>query len=221
MENLFIVFFVLFAYPIIAFFIISLTQNNIRVRKITFFVLLGITFFVLLALFSRVSTIYLTLNWVLGLTIYLFISVILWWLKFKENIYLKIISVIGIIFVFGFGVFLALFATYTYFIDMPREQQFSDGLIYREYTLGHATTENRGKHIEIYQIVPWLPIIQVFVKEKTYNHLIRCRDGEENYENKLTVNYKPNDNKIYLSAVICGRNGKEKWVDTLKVIHYK
>ena len=215
MTGLFFIFFILLAYPIIAFFIISLTQSNIRLGKIIFFVLLGLTVLVLLASFNRVSTIYLTLNWVLGLTIYLFISVILWWLKFKENIYLKIISVIGIIFVFGFGVFLGLFATYTYFIDMPREQKFSDGLIYREYTLGHATTENRGKHVEIYQIVHWLPIIETFVQEKTYNSLIRYNSGEENYENKLTVNYAPNTNKIYLSTIIGGRNGKEKWADTL------
>ncbi len=119
------------------------------------------------------------------------------------------------VFVFGFGVFLGLDFIFVN-NDAEAEKKFSNGLIYREYTLGHATTDNRGKQIKISKIVPWLPIIEVFIQEKIYDSLICYYDGKDpNYENKLTVNYQPNDNKIYLSAFIWGGNEKRKWADTL------
>ena len=120
------------------------------------------------------------------------------------------------IFVFGFGAFLGLSFMFVN-IEAVAEQKFGNRLIYREYTLGHATTDNRGKQIEIHQVVRWLPIIETFVQEKTYDNLIRCYDGKEDYENKLTVNYAPNGSKIYLSTIICISNGTEKWADTLTI----
>ena len=96
--------------------------------------------------------------------------------------------------------------------ETDREIWLGNGLIYKENSLGNAISDYRGKEVEVYKTFSWLPIIEWRINDKSYYNVIT-------YLNPLTVDYKPNEHKIYLSATM--QWGKDKkivnWSDTLNL----
>ena len=92
------------------------------------------------------------------------------------------------------------------------EYRFDNGVVCKESSLGNALTDGRGTLIEIYKTIPWFPIIEWKVQEKIYDNLFII------YPNRITVDYKEEENKMYLfgTRLLIGGGGKtEYWADTI------
>ncbi len=87
------------------------------------------------------------------------------------------------------------------------EKYLSKNLIYKETTLGNATSNFRGKRVEIYKTISWLPIVEWRILNKEYYN------GTPNL-NRLNVVYRADEKVIYLNVKEISA-GKMVWVDTL------
>ena len=94
--------------------------------------------------------------------------------------------------------------------DTSCETRISKNLIYKETPLGNAISDYRGKRVEIYKTISWLPIIEWRILNKEYYNVIP-------YLNRLNVDYHPETKTIYLNAEEISAGKIENWVDTLKL----
>jgi len=97
--------------------------------------------------------------------------------------------------------------------DTEYEKWLSDEIIYKESTLGNAVSEHRGKKVELYKTISWFPLFEWRTDVKEYNEYITIMTTP------LTVDYKPEDNRIYLSASMWWEHDKKNinWADTLTI----
>ena len=207
----------LWTYPIICYFVLRLTAKRLKTRKYIFITCIAASVLTAFSLLTNISTTFLPLDWVLLTSVYFLLCLALWWTQFQTSKILKILGVICMFIVFGIGYFSATagilgvgFVTAKYETD--REVWLGDGLIYKENGLGNALTDYRGKEVEVYKTLSWLPIIEWRIKDKSYYNVIT-------YLNRLKVDYKPKEHNIYLSTTMLW--GKDKriinWSDTLNL----
>lgn len=208
----------LWTYPIIRFIVMWLTKNRLELRKQLFIasgILTALAFF---GLATNISTTLSELDWLVVSTIYLTISLALAWTQFQKNKILKVFGIIAMIFVFGVGYLSGTigalgvgFVVGEY--DTEYEKWLGDGIIYKESTLGNAVSDHRGKKVEIYKTISWFPLVEWRTEVKEYKEYITIMTTP------LTINYKPEDNKIYLSASMWWEHDKKyiNWADTLTI----
>lgn len=215
MNPFLIVLIALWAYPILSLIFLFLTKRELLIRMWGLGFIFTLTALTVLALFTKVTTISVSLNWILISCIYLSASLILWWTQFQSNKFLKIIGILLMISTFGLGYLSStlgilgvglIVAEY----ETDAEKKLDHSLIYRERSLGNAISDYRGKRIEIYKIVTWLPVFEHRIIEKEYFDIIT-------YSNGLKVNYDPNKHTIQLSTKVLSikNNREEKWSDTI------
>lgn len=215
MNPFLIVLIALWAYPILSLIFLFLTKRELQIRMWGLGLIFTLTALTVLALFTKVTTISVSLNWILISCIYLSASLILWWTQFQSNKFLKIIGILLMISTFGLGYLSStlgilgvglIVAEY----ETDAEKKLDHSLIYRERSLGNAISDYRGKRIEIYKIVTWLPVFEHRIIEKEYFDIIT-------YSNGLKVNYDPNKHTIQLSTKVLSikNNREEKWSDTI------
>jgi hypothetical protein len=214
--NWLIILFGLLAYPIISLNLLRLTKNKPTVRKRLFYASFILTGLSLFGLFTDISTTFSAINWILVSSIYFSVSLVLWWTQFQTNKPLKIIGFILMIFIFGLGYTSGTvgalgvgFIVAEYETDT--EKRLSDNLIYKEFNLGNVFSdyEYRGRRVEIYKTISWMPIVEWQIQKKEYMNFAAP-------PNKLTVDYKSTENKIYLSASqLSSKDSTENWADTL------
>lgn len=210
-----IILFALWAYPVISLIILWQTKNKPAVRKGVFYVTFILTGISLLGLLTNISTTLSVIDWILVTSIYLSVSLVLWWTQFQTKKLLKISGVIIMVFIFGIGYISgsigALGIGFVVATEEPvSEKWLGDGLIYKQFSQGIAFDEKRGVRVEIYKTIPWMPIIEWQAQKKEYeNRLIR--------DNKINVDYNPTDKRLYLSATLFLSDDKnsESWSDTL------
>lgn len=215
MDASLIIIFGLWIYPIAGVLLFYLTKNNPKIQKRIVYIVFLFSGITILGLLTNISTTITTLDWILVSSIYLTISLVLWWTQFQQNKFLKIIGLIALSLVFGIGYLSGTVgALGVGFVvaefDSDTEVWLGDGYIYKESSLGNAISDYRGKRVEIYKTFSWLPIIEYRSQKKEYYNIVT-------YCNKLNLDYKPKENKLYLSASM--NWGKEKqiqnWADTL------
>ena len=215
MNPFLIVLIALWTYPILSLIFLFLTKRKLLIRMRGLGFIFTLTALTVLALFTKVTTISVSLNWILISCIYLSASLILWWTQFQSNKFLKIIGILLMISTFGLGYLSSTlgilgvgFIVAEYETDV--EKKLDHSIIYRERSLGNAISDYRGKRIEIYKTVTWLPVFEHRIIEKEYYDIIT-------YSNGLKVNYDPNKHTIHLSAKILSTkdNREEKWSDTI------
>lgn len=206
----------LLTFPIIGFSIFSLTKNKIDIRNKVLWILFAADLFAIAGLLTNVSTTLTELDWIIVSSLYLTICTLLWIAFGLKNKIIKAISILVMICVLGLsylsGTIGALglrFITAEYTPEI--EQWLGNGIIYKETSLGNAISDYRGKRVEIFQTISWLPIIEWRVTSKVYETYITIMTTP------LTVNYKPNEDKIYLSASMWWENEhkQQEWSDTL------
>ena len=196
----------LWTYPLISLIVIWQTRNKPKIRErilYSSFMLTGLT---LVGLLTNVSTTSSVFDWLMISNIYLSISLALSWALFHSNKLLKIVGFIAIICINGVG--------FTYGIavgfivgdyETDTEKWFDDGIIYKDMSIGNVIAQVRGRRVEIYKTLPWLPIIEWRIQKKEYFDFVTVL-------NKFTIDYKPNKQTIYLS--ISPQTGG-KWLDSL------
>lgn len=218
MTTFLIILIGLWTYPIVSLIVLWLTKNRLLLRKQLIVASSILTVLTLLGLATNISTTLSEFDWLMVSTIYLTISLALTWTLFQKNKILKVVGIIAIVLVFGVGYLSGTigalgvgFVVGEY--DTEYEKWLGDGIIYKESILGNAVSDHRGKKVEIYKTISWLPIIEwgTYVKEyKEYSTITTT---------PLTINYKPEDNKIYLSASMRWEKDKKyiNWADTLTI----
>lgn len=207
----------LWAYPILSLIFFAFTKRKPKTRKWVISISIALTVLTTLALFFKVSTISLPLNWLLVSGFYLSLSIILWWSQFQPNTFLKIVGTLFMISTFGIGYLsgtLGILGVGFIVADFETdtEKKLGNGIIYRELSIGNAISDYRGTRVEIYKTVAWLPVFEYRLIEKEYDNVIA-------YPNEIKVNYEPNKHIIQLSANIVSLNdgGREKWSDSIKL----
>lgn len=208
----------LWTYPVISFLVLGLTKNRLKLRRqliITSTILTALAFFGLL---TNISTTLSELDWLIVSTIYLTISLSLAWTQFQNNQILKVFGIVAMVLVFGVGYLSGTigalgvgFVVGEY--DTEYEKWLGDGIVYKESSLGNAVSDHRGKKVEIYRTIPWLPLIEWRTEVKEYKEYITIMTTP------LTIDYKSEDNKIYLSASMWWEYDKKyiNWTDTLSI----
>ncbi len=208
MGAAFIILFSLWTYPIISLLVLQLTKNKKALRMKIIYVSLLLSCITVLALFINISTTLSILDWLLLSGIYFSIALILWWTIFQPNAILKILATIAMIVIFGADYFLGTVGILGIGMavsefESDSEKWLADGIIYKEASMGNAVSDYRGKRIEIYKTIPWLPLIEWRIEKKDYLGFI--------YDQPFIVDYNSHDNKIYLSNVRFDKN----WADTI------
>jgi len=216
MTTFLIILIGLWTYPIISFIVLWLTKNRLELRRqliIASSILTALAFF---GLATNISTTLSELDWLIVSTIYLTISLTLAWTQFQKNKILKVFGIIAMVLVFGVGYLSGTigalgvgFVVGEY--NTEYEEWLGGGIIYKESTLGNAVSDHRGKKVEIYKTISWLPLIEWRREVKEYKEYITIMTTP------LTIDYKPENNKIYLSASMWWEHDKKNiiWADTL------
>lgn len=208
----------LWTYPIISFIVLWLTKTRLELRRQLLITSSILTVFALIGFLTNISTTLSELDWFIVSTIYLSASLALAWTQFQKNKIWKVIGIIAMVFVFGVGYLSGTigalgvgFVVSEY--DTEYEEWLGKGIIYKECTLGNAVSDHRGKKVEIYKTISWLPLIEWRTEVKEYKEYITIMTTP------LTVEYKPENNKIYLSASMWWEHDNKyiNWADTLSI----
>lgn len=208
----------LWTFPIISFLIFDLTKKRIDSRKQILRTLLLINCIAAFGLLTNISTTSIEIDWIILSTLYLTLFTLLWLLFELKSKVLKVLATIIMVFVFGLnylsatvGILGVGFITNDYTPEV--EKWLGNGLIYKETSLGNAVSDYRGKRVEVFKTIPWFPVIEWRVTNKDYENCIIVATTP------LTVNYKKDEQKIYLSASIWLENERkqEEWSDTLNL----
>jgi len=87
---------------------------------------------------------------------------------------------------------------------------FDNGIIYKEYSLGNAISDYRGKRIDINRTIKYLPIIEWRLESKQYYNLAV-------YGQPLDVNYDIEQKTFFLSAERRWSDSTYHWNDTIRI----
>jgi hypothetical protein len=207
----------LWTYPIITLVLARLTKNRIIFRKRLIKITLIVTGLSIFGLITNISTTIKAVDWILVTSIYFSTCLFLWLSYYHFNKILRILAIVGMIGVYTVGYISGTIgALGVGFVigeyDTKTDKWIGDGLIYKETPLGNAISDYRGKRVEIYRTISWIPIIEWRIMHKEYYNFIT-------YGNDLKVEYQPDTKTIYLSATENLRKGSnlEIWSDTLKL----
>ena len=193
----------LWTYPLLSFAVFWLTKNRLKLRRQLFIatgILTGLAF---IGLLTNISTTLSELDWLVVSTIYLTISLASAWTHFQKNRILRVVGIVAMVLIFGAGYFSGTigalgvgFVVGEY--DTEYEKWLGDGIVYKESNLGNAVSDHRAKKVELYKTVSWFPLFESRTDVKVYNEYITIMTTP------LSINYKPGNNRIYLSASMCG-----------------
>ena len=205
----------LWTYPILTLILLRLTKNRPKARKIIYYTSFIMTGLALFGMMTNISTTLSAIDWILVSSIYLTIALLLGWTQFQSRKWIEIIGIVLMFLVYGIGYLSSTvgiigigFIIGEY--ETSNESWLKDGLIYKETPLGNAIADYRGKRVEIYKTISWLPIIEWRIQKKEYYEALP-------YLNKLNVEYREKEKKIYLntSSEWGKDNHIEHWADTL------
>ena len=169
----------------------------------------------LFGMMTNISTTLSAIDWILVSSIYLTIALLLGWTQFQPRKWIEIIGIVLMFLVYGIGYLSGTVGILGVgFIigefETSNEIWLKDGLIYKEIPLGNAIADYRGKRVEIYKTISWLPLIEWRINKKEYINVLPNLD-------KLNVEYSEKERKIYLNTSrTWGKdNHIESWADTL------
>jgi len=205
----------LWTYPIITFIIVKIAIKKSQFKRAVIISTAIITILTLLGLVFKVSTTIKLIDWITLTSTYFSVCLILWYCFFSKMKLIKILSILGMVVIFGIGYISSTFGILGVgFVlgeyDTSFETRISKNLIYKETSLGNAISDYRGKRVEIYKTISWLPIIEWRILDKKYYNVIP-------YLNRLNVVYHPETKTIYLNAEEISAGKIETWADTLKL----
>lgn len=205
----------LWIYPIAAYFLLHQTSRKPKARKYLMIVVPTVAIITMLGLLTNVSTTLSVFDWFCVTSIYLSICLLLWYLRFQPNKIVKVIGLVAMVVTFTVGYIAGTigilgigFVIGSY--DTDRESWLGDGLIYKESILGNAISDYRGKKVEVYRTLNWLPVIEWRIQHREYYNSIT-------YLTPLTVDYKVEEKKLLLSASAEPNGQLVNWADTLQL----
>lgn len=176
---------------------------------------LGVSLATVLGLLTRISTTSLELDTVLVTSLYFSISLGVWIGIERPQKVVRVICIVLSIFIFGLGYLSGTIgALGVGFITGSFESSnviwYDNGIIYKEKPLGNAFTDFRGKEVEIYRTISWLPIIEWRLTNRKYYTV-------DTYRNPLQVEYLRSSETFILSLPDSVKIEDQTWGDTLSV----
>lgn len=211
MISLFILIGAIWLYPVISIFLIWITAKHQQRRKKIINISSTISVSVIFSYLIGISTTCSELDMLLLSSVYFTLCMFLWLsITIRKTIYrVSAMILTGIFFaisylvspalLLGLGMALSSFTTHY-------EKWFPGGIIYKEIKLGGTLADAYGKRIEIYQTIPWLPIIEWRIQTKEYVNPTA-------YAETLNPIYHRTNRTLYLSA-------SHKWLKS-KTTHFK
>ncbi len=216
MVNGIIVLATIWIYPFLSFFALKYTETRISLRSKIFRGTFIVSIVAIFGLLTNISFTLTPLNWIFCSTIYLSLCHILNITQFQPNKIIKIFGSILSFCIYGIGFIMGSVGILGIgFIlgdsNVEKEVWLSDGLIYKQFNIGNAISDNRGTRIEIHKTIPFFPLIEWEKQEKMYW-------GLTTYENPMIIKYDERRKKIYLSKFIKSKDGSTtSWRDSLNI----
>jgi len=220
MEILLITLIAMWVNPILGFFLAKYSRNNIILRKQFLIIFASFTFVEILAIITKISFSSTIADFVFVSFFYLGLCFFIWILIFNNRKIIKIIAIIIASVVFGInylsGTIGILGVGFVLNDWMPRQEIILDNnLKYKEIPFGMATSDFRGKRIEIYKELRLLPFERKIISKEYINEA-------PGFTSKLNVDYNNKNKELYLLISDTLRNGDIlDWADTIKIIKHE
>jgi hypothetical protein len=210
-----LVMFSIWFYPLIAFYVVKGTRDKLGLRKKIVMTVLGVSLATVLGLLTSISTTSLEVDTVLVTSVYFSISLGLWIGIERRQKLVRVICIVLSVLIFGLGYLSGTIgALGVGFITGPSESSkviwYDNGIIYKEKPLGNAFADFRGKEVEIYKTIDWLPIIEWRLTNRKYYTV-------DTYRNPLQVEYLRSSETFILSLPDSVKIEDKTWGDTLSV----
>lgn len=205
-------------YPVIAFFIVKGTRDNLSLRKGVLVATAGVSLMTVFGLCTGISTTLLELDTIFVTSVYFLVSLGVWiGIEQRQKLVRAICIVLGIL-IFGLGYISGTVgALGVGFVTMSLESTtvnwYDNGIIYKEKPLGNAISDFRGKEVEVYKTIAWLPIIEWRLADRQYFN-------SETYKNPLQVEYLSAQGTFILSLPDSVKVDGKIWKDTLRVEYW-
>ncbi|MBS1613235.1 MAG: hypothetical protein JST49_10470 [Bacteroidetes bacterium] len=195
----------LYIYPVLSVVLLWVTRHKPKARRALLVTSIALVSVALFGAITRISTTSTPLDWFILTSIYFITSICVWLAVINPNKIVKILGGLMLFIVFGAGYLagtvgiLGVGLTINEYVPESELCVGSD-YIYKETNLGNVFAEYRGKRMEVYKIIAWLPIVEWQVYSKS-NYNITPYPGD------MEVNYSPSANTIYLSTTQAADSG--------------
>lgn len=210
MDSFYIVTYSLLLFPLLGLFLGYLTRNHPLLRRCILIPVFVIATFAIIAGLMGFSTTNNNIDLILYSSLYLSISLGLWYIFFKKS---RVLAAILMFVIYLGGYIFSLALPLTGDIMPKITIRLDDKTIYKETVL---PSEYRGKQIEIFRVYNNFFEKRIFVKKYFDNAPCFVNDA-------LSIDYKPEEMKLYLSIpkdeskymYIFHENFDTQWRDTL------
>lgn len=211
----YIVLFAIWVYPLIGYFMYHLSKELPGIGRPVLIAMGGLTVITITAAWFGVSFVIETLDWIFVTIPFLFICILLWRTLFLKKKIGRILGIGLMVIVFGIGYLSgSIGALGVAFVAASLESDFqsmyNDGIIYKEYTLGNAVSDYRGRRVEISKRIKWVPFLEKDVCQKSYYNLIV-------YLEPFEVKYNPDLKEFNLKASRVTPDSTYTWQDSFRI----
>jgi hypothetical protein len=192
-----------------------LSKELPKIGKPVLMVLGGLTVITIIAAWFGISFVNETLDWVFITIPFLFFCVLVWRTLFLKGRIGRILGIVLMVIVFGIGYLSgSIGALGVGFVTASMESDFTsvydDGIIYKEYSLGNAISDYRGKRVEISRKLKWIPFLERDVVQKSYYNIIV-------YLDQLKVEYDDDLAEFSLKATRVTPDSTYTWQDSFRI----
>jgi hypothetical protein len=197
----------LLLYPTIGRFIIEKTNAFPEKQRFIVNAFSMISVLIVVGWRCEFITIWQNLNWFLFIFIYLIICVLLHLDVFEMKTFKR--------FFFGTGYFLATFGCFFIIIaslDLEIDQTvwLTEDLLYQEKNTGQGPEAERGKEIEVYKTLQYVPFLAYKIASESYD------TWELHLDRNLNVDFSKSTQMLYLRSKI-GDSPFSNWKDSIRL----
>jgi hypothetical protein len=202
--------------PVLGFILARVTKNKSRPRRYITLIFAAIFIIQIISILFDITFTSITVDFIFTSIFYLGICFTIWVIVFHNKKILKVVGIILAVVIFSInylsgtvGILGVGFVLYDW--ETNQEIKLEDNLIYKEVSLGMALDDFRGKRVEIFRQVGFLPIERKITEKSYYNEIPWSIK-------KLNVEYNSQTKEVYLLGVDTLKNNEiEYWKDTLNI----
>lgn len=220
MKPFVIVLAALWIYPVLSLFIMLPLKERPKARMVMLIIFAVPAMIGVIGYLSGYSTTNENADWLLVSSIYFFICLMIWRIVLHSNIWIRITGIVFALIIFGIGYFNGSMNFLGIAYRMGEYEHngkiaIDDRLSYTESVIGNATSDYRGKRIEIFANPEHMPFLEYPVCEKSYTDIAQ-------FSTPARVSYNKEANTVIFS-IPAQRKGKYRlkgWADTVDLDLY-
>lgn len=212
MSPIYIVTFSLLLFPSLGLFLGYITRNHPIIRRCIVYPIFLIAMVAIIAGILGLSTIHIGMDLILYSSLYLSISLVLWYIFFKKS---RVLATLLMLIIYTFGYIFSLVLPLTSDLVPKVIVRLDENTIYKEYS---TYSEYSGKEVEIYRVYGNLFEKKIFIKSY-YD------EAPAFVNDTLKLNYKPEEKELILSIpddenkymYTFHKNFDKNWKDTIVI----